>query len=111
MNSKILIIDDDEEFVFILQKVLQNKSCTVYAAHTLADGLRLLQEHTPDRVYIDNVLPDGHGWEKVDYILTNYPHIQLNLISALDVPKTSTSSFRIVEKELLLEELSEAFPS
>ena len=111
MNQKILIVDDDNEFVFIVQKILKSKDCTLYTASNLTEGMKALEQYQPDIIYLDNLLPDGHGWEKVDYILAHYPNIQLILISALDVPKTSTSSFRIIEKQLLVEELSEILPS
>jgi len=51
------------------------------------------------------------GWGETEYILVNYPTSQLNLISALNIPKTSTSSFRILEKPLRWEELNEMFDS
>lgn len=109
MSQKILIIDDDRDFVFIIQRILKDKNCNVYVAHTIDEGMRLLELYNPDYVYLDNLLPDGHGWEKAEYILGHYPNTQLNLITALDAPKTSASSFRILEKQLLVEELSETF--
>ena len=45
----------------------------------------------------------------VAHTIAEYPQTQLNLISALDVPKTTASSFRILEKPLLLEELTKMF--
>lgn len=104
MNQKVLIIDDDEGFVFILTRIL-SKTHTVFAAATIQEGMALLQEKAPGCIFLDNQLPDGPGWAKAEYIMANYPNIELNLISALDVPKTTASSFRIIEKQLLLEEL------
>jgi two-component system, OmpR family, response regulator len=106
MNRKVLIIDDDKEFVFLMSRILTKKNQTVLTAYTIEDGMVLLQEKEPDILYLDNQLPDGHGWGKAEYIMNQYPNMQLNLISALEVPKTSTASFRIIEKQLLLEELN-----
>src|SRR5689334_19692398 len=109
MNRKILIIDDDNDFVFIMSRILSKKNHTVFVAGTIEEGMAMLLEKNPEFVFLDNQLPDGLGWGKAEYILANHPNIQLNLISALDVPKTSTSSFRIIEKQLLLEELRNNF--
>ena len=108
-NKKVLIIDDEEDLGILFQRFFIPKHIDVYVAHTIADGMRLLEEQNPDFLFLDNNLPDGLGWGKTEYILINYPKTQLNLISALDVPKTSASTFRILEKPLLLEELTKMF--
>ena len=109
MNKKILIIDDDDQYVYIVSKILISKNYTVFTAGNIEDGIALLQEKIPDLVFLDNQLPDGLGWEKAEYILRNFPQIQLNLITSLDIPKTSSSSFRITEKNQLLEDLKNDF--
>ena len=97
-KRKVLIIDDEEDFGMLMKRFFSQKNYDVYVAYTISDGLKLLDEHLPDIIFLDNNLPDGYGWDKTDYILSTYPQTQLNLISALNVPKTSSSSFRILEK-------------
>ena len=109
MNKKVLIIDDEEDLGLLMKRFFFPRKIDVYVAHTIAEGMKLLEEQNPDFIFLDNNLPDGLGWGKTEYILLNYPQTQLNLISALDVPKTTASSFRILEKPLLLEELTKMF--
>ena len=109
MNKKVLIIDDEEDLGLLMKRFFFTRKIDVYVAHTIAEGMKLLEEQNPDFIFLDNNLPDGLGWGKTEYILDKYPQTQLNLISALDVPKTTTSSFRILEKPLLLEELTKMF--
>ena len=108
-NKKVLIIDDEEDLGVLLKHFFTVKKIDVYVARTIAEGMKLLEEEKPDFIFLDNNLPDGLGWGKTEYILVNYPQTQLNLISGLDVPKTSSSSFRILEKPLLWEELTKMF--
>lgn len=108
-NRKVLIIDDEVDFGMLMKRFFSQKNYDVYVAYNIADGMKLLDEHRPDVIFLDNNLPDGYGWDKTDFILTNYPQIQLNLISALNVPKTSASAFRILEKQMLLKELPKMF--
>lgn len=108
-KRKVLIIDDEEDFGMLMKRFFSQKNYEVYVAYTISDGLKLLEEHLPDIIFLDNNLPDGYGWDKTDYILSTYPQTQLNLISALNVPKTSSSSFRILEKQMLLKELPKMF--
>ena len=108
-KRKVLIIDDEEDFGMLMKRFFSQKNYDVYVAYTISDGLKLLDEHVPDIIFLDNNLPDGYGWDKTDFILSTYPQTQLNLISALNVPKTSSSSFRILEKQMLLKELPKMF--
>lgn len=108
-NKKILIIDDEKDFGFLMQSFFKTRQFDVSIAYTLEDGMKKLEEEKPDIIFLDNNLPDGLGWGKTEYILINYPKTQLNLISALNVPKTSASAFRILEKPLRFEELKKLF--
>jgi DNA-binding response OmpR family regulator len=108
-NRKVLIIDDEEDFGMLMKRFFSQKNYDVFVAYNISDGMKLLEEHRPDVIFLDNNLPDGYGWDKTDYILATYPQIQLNLISALNVPKTSASAFRILEKQMLLKELPKMF--
>jgi len=108
-NKKVLIIDDEKDFGILMKKFFTATACDLYLAHSIEDGLKILEEEKPDYIFLDNNLPDGYGWGKTEFILQNYPQTQLNLISALDVPKTSASSFRILYKPLLKDELTKMF--
>jgi DNA-binding response OmpR family regulator len=106
-KKKILIIDDEVDFGFLMKNFFSEKNYDVYVALTLRDGLKILKEENPDIVFLDNNLPDGFGWSETANILVEHPRVKLNLISALSVPKTSASSFQILEKPLRLEWLKE----
>jgi DNA-binding response OmpR family regulator len=108
-NRKVLIIDDERDFGMLMNRFFSEKKFDVFVAYTIADGMKVLEEQQPDIIFLDNNLPDGYGWDKTEFILATYPNAQLNLISALNVPKTSASTFRILEKQLLLKELPKMF--
>lgn len=104
-KKKVLIIDDDKDFGLSLKYFFADNNFELFLAYTLSDGMIMLEKERPDHIFLDNRLPDGSGWEKTEYILANYPQSHLNLLSALAVPKTSSSSFRIFEKPITLEEI------
>lgn len=107
--KKVLIIDDEIDFGFLMTEFFSKRGYKVFVANSIADGLTVLQDERPDYIFLDNNLPDGLGWGKTEYILSNYPNTQLNLISALEVPKTSVSAFRILHKPFIQEELHRIF--
>jgi DNA-binding NtrC family response regulator len=108
-NKKVLIIDDEVDFGLLMRSFFSKKNYDVFVAHTIEDGMKTLEEQKPDFVFLDNNLPDGLGWGKTEFILVNYPATQLNLISAMDVPKTSASNFHILYKPALRDELAKMF--
>lgn len=107
--KKILVIDDERDFGLLMKNFFGSKNYDVHVAYTIEEGMKLLEKEKPDYIFLDNDMPDGAGWCQTEHILINYPNAQLNLISALGIPKTSTSSFRILEKPLQFEELDRIF--
>jgi DNA-binding NtrC family response regulator len=104
-TKKILVVDDEADFNLLVQNYFSSNGYEVYVADNIKEGLRLMDKEHPDYIFLDNNLPDGLGWGKIEHILVNYPDTQLNLISAYHVPKTSSSSFRILEKPLSIDDL------
>ena len=81
-KRKVLIIDDEVDFCFLLKTYLTKKNYDIILANTLEQGMKLLVSEKPDIVFLDNNLPDGFGWEKIEFICASVPGIELNLISA-----------------------------
>ena len=105
MKKKILIIDDEVDFGFLMKSFFTPKNYTVAIAHTLATGMKMLDTEKPDILFLDNNLPDGMGWEKAAFILTHYPTMRLNLISAVNGSVNQHASVRILTKPLRFEEI------
>jgi len=107
-KKKIVIIDDEEDLCHLMKTYLMELDYEVFLANTLGSGLLLMKEVVPDIVFIDNNLPDGLGWEKMNYLTEEYPLCKINLISAYKyvLPEISgLTSVRILEKPLSLNSL------
>ena len=65
MNTKarILLVDDDPNWVRAVSRTLSSAGYEVFEASTASDGLRLAKEHRPDLVLLDVALPDADGIE------------------------------------------------
>lgn len=109
--KKILVIDDEDDFKILMTNFFSSCGCEVFIAGSIKEGLQILDQEHPDIMFLDNNLPDGLGWEYIDFIIKNYPQMKLNLISAYNVPKTSSSSYQILEKPLLMDELNKFIES
>ena len=105
-KKKVVIIDDEEDLCHLMKTYLSDLNYDVFLAYTLGSGLNLMSEVSPDVVFIDNNLPDGLGWEKMNFLMEKYPNCKINLISAYrskapdELPQTR--SIQILEKPLSL---------
>lgn len=63
MPAKILIIDDDENTLWLLSTLLQHNNFDVTKAATAPDGLQLARDQKPDLVLLDVMMPEMDGWE------------------------------------------------
>lgn len=111
-RKKIVIIDDEEDLCHLMKTYFLELDHEVFLANTLGSGLSLIKEVSPDVVFIDNNLPDGLGWEKMAFLLKEYPSCKINLISAYqyvppDLEERDRETVTILEKPLRLNTLKD----
>jgi two-component system KDP operon response regulator KdpE len=63
MEAKILLIEDDMNFSYLLREQLGDDCFEVICVPDGVEGLRMLQEYTPDLVLLDVMMPRMNGWE------------------------------------------------
>lgn len=80
-QKKILIIDDEPDLCLLMKSYFVRKNYDVYSAATLQEGLVKMEEVLPDILFLDNNLPDGIGWTRVESFLHVNPSLRLFLMS------------------------------
>ncbi|WP_333818949.1 response regulator [Ohtaekwangia sp.] len=103
--KKVLIIDDERDLCVLLKTYLVPLQYDVHLAYTLTEGIEKLESVSPDIVFLDNNLPDGLGWDKIDYIRARLPDSTINLMSAYrGFPEElgSDSAIKFLEKPISL---------
>lgn len=63
MAEKILVIDDDENTLWLVSTLLQHNGFQAVTTSMPADGLKIAQDQKPDMVLLDVMMPDMDGWE------------------------------------------------
>ena len=63
MNEKILVVEDDPEFLKLTQTWLQNAGYEVLTAEDGAEGMRRVYSGRPNLVLLDANMPKMDGWE------------------------------------------------
>ena len=63
INKKILIIEDDKDYFFILKTNFEMEGFFVVAARNGQEGLALIEKERPDLIILDIVMPVMDGYE------------------------------------------------
>jgi DNA-binding NtrC family response regulator len=110
--KKILIIDDEVDLCILMKNYLAKKNYHVHYAHTLKDGMQLMEEVVPDILFLDNNLPDGIGWTKASFFLDINPSLQLYLMSGYQptLPELPDDKINVLHKPLSLSDLDAVTP-
>jgi len=69
---KILIIEDNQEIIFGLEKLLNEATFTTYIAITLQKAKELLKKYEYNLIILDWILPDGSGVEFLAQLRKEY---------------------------------------
>ncbi|MFC1928079.1 two-component system response regulator [Chloroflexota bacterium] len=86
-RAKILLIDDDIDFVAATKAVLESKPYEVIVAHEGEEGLQKAKEENPDLILLDIIMPVKNGFIaaeqlKKDPQLSKIPVIMLTSFSS-----------------------------
>jgi CheY-like chemotaxis protein len=80
--ARIIMIDDDVEFIELVDDALKARGCIVSFAENGEDGIRLARHLQPELVLLDIVMPGVDGYEVVRRI-TNEPELRHTRIVAI----------------------------
>jgi CheY-like chemotaxis protein len=86
-KAKILLVDDDIDFVEATKTVLESKPYDVIVAHEGDEGLQKAREQNPDLILLDIIMPVKDGFTaaeqfKKDPQLSKIPVIMLTSYSS-----------------------------
>lgn len=93
MMRNVLLVDDEPEICILISAVLRRSGSRCVFAHTLADGLRIVDSGTRfDAAFLDANLPDGPGYSLISRIKARSPGAVCVAISAMDTEGTNAKA-------------------
>jgi CheY-like chemotaxis protein len=98
--SKILLIDDDPDFLYAVQMVLEGEAFEVDTATTPKEGLSKVQSTEPDLVILDVLMPAGYeGFEVARAIREEHHLITLPILMLTNVHNVKQVPYRFAPNE------------
>ncbi len=80
-DLKILLIDDEFDFVDTTRKRLMRRGYSARIALTCAEGLMIIESAWPDLVVLDVMLPDRDGMDCLKEIKGKWPTLPVILLT------------------------------
>ncbi len=92
-GKKILLVDDDADFVEATKLILESKSYDVVVSYDGKEGLEKAQTEEPNLIILDVMMPEMDGYEVCAKLKSDpkYRHIPILLLTAVGeaIPTTS----------------------
>lgn len=77
---KILVVDDDPYILMSLEFLMRKNGFDVMIARNGTETLELLEQHTPDVVLLDIMMPDVDGYAICKHIKATPKHAQCKVV-------------------------------
>ena len=82
MSTRILIVDDEQDFLDIMAERLQARGMDVSTATSAQDALEKVQAETYDAVIMDFLMPEMDGFKALKLFKETRPDLAIILLTA-----------------------------
>jgi nitrogen regulation protein NR(I) len=100
--ARLLVVDDEPNVLYSLEKSLQSDWLQVVTASTAREGIALVRERPPDAVILDVRLPDMSGLDAFDEIRRIDSRLPVIILTAYGTTETAIEAMKRGAFEYLL---------
>lgn len=86
MTEKVLIVDDEKDFLDIIAERIGARGIDVSTASSAEDALRMIEQESYDVVVMDFMMPALDGFKALKLMKTKQPEMQIILLTG-NVPE------------------------
>lgn len=117
-NIKLLLVDDEEEFVKALAERLQMRDLSSDTVHDGEEALSFVEDKEPDVMVLDLKMPGINGMDVLRRVRKAYPKIQVIILTGHGTEKDEEEARRLgafeylekpVSLDVLIKKLKEAY--
>jgi len=100
-DCKVLLVDDEVDFVDVLADRLEARDLTVVKANSGQAALALAEERTFDAIVLDMAMPGMDGIETLERLLEINPDLQVILLTGRATLEQAATAIRVGALDLL----------
>ena len=86
MSAKVLIVDDEKDFLDIMAERMEARGMDVSTATSAEDALEMVQKESYDAIIMDLMMPEMDGFKALKLFKETKPEVQIILLTA-NVPE------------------------
>ncbi len=81
MANKVLLVDDEQDFLEVMSERMENRGMEVSTAGSAQEALKKIEEETFDAIILDFMMPEMDGLETIKAIKKAKPELQIILLT------------------------------
>jgi DNA-binding response OmpR family regulator len=101
LHAKVLLVDDEEEFLNTLTKRLEMRGLKVTGATRGAEAVKLADKENFDAIVVDLAMPGMDGLETLKRIKESHPDAEIIMLSGQGTVKTSIEAMKLGAEDFL----------
>jgi DNA-binding NtrC family response regulator len=86
MHAKVLLVDDEKDFLDIMAERMEAQGMDVSTANSAEDALEMVQKESYDAIVMDLMMPEMDGFKALKLFKATKPEVQVILLTA-NVPE------------------------
>lgn len=86
MHAKVLLVDDEKDFLDIMAERMEARGMDVSTANSAEDALEMVQKESYDAIVMDLMMPEMDGFKALKLFKATKPEVQVILLTA-NVPE------------------------
>ena len=93
-SPRILVIDDDDDLRYSLNRILASRKYTVLEAGSGEEGLKMADQHHPHVILLDNRMGGISGMETLQHLKGANPNAMIILMTAYGTTQTTIEAMK-----------------
>ena len=102
MNTKVLLVDDEEQFVDVLAQRLQGRGFKVDTAFNGDDAIAFVKTHDVDVIVLDVLMPGRDGLETLREIKRIRPISEVIMLTGHGTVETAIQGMKLAAYDYLM---------
>ncbi len=101
MSEKVLLVDDEKDFLDIMSERMQARGMTVKTADSADKALAMLENESFDAIVMDFKMPGMDGIQALKNIKNQKPELQIILLTGYATVEKTVEAMKIGATDLL----------
>lgn len=101
MSEKVLLVDDEQDFLEIMSQRMETRGMTVTTAASADQALQILEKETFDAIVMDFQMPEMDGMDALKAIKEKRPELQIILLTGYATVEKTVEAMKVGAADFL----------